>query len=79
MIAGALTTGSLVPQLLRIWKTKSARDISLAFTALFLAGISLWLVYGIVAQLLPVVIWNAVSAALMAAILVFKLIMERRA
>ncbi|MBM4401420.1 MAG: hypothetical protein FJ045_05670, partial [Crenarchaeota archaeon] len=33
-IGGALSTGSLIPQLIRVIKLKSAREISLLFTSL---------------------------------------------
>jgi len=36
----------LVPQILRVWKLKSAQEISLAFSLLFLIGTMLWLAYG---------------------------------
>lgn len=73
LIAGLFTTFSLVPQILRVFRLKSAREISTTFTVLLLAGMLLWLVYGIMSGLLSVIIWNAISAALLGVLLYAKL------
>lgn len=72
-IAGAVATGSLIPQVVRIYKLKSAREISLLFTSLLLTGILLWLGYGIYFKLAPVILWNAVSTILLSLLLYAKL------
>jgi MtN3 and saliva related transmembrane protein len=72
-IAGALATSSTIPQLVRIFKLKSAYEISMAFTILLLSGISLWLVYGIYLSLTPVIIWNAIGTGCVAMLLFAKL------
>jgi len=64
LVAGALTTGGFIPQVVRVYRLKSAREISLLFTTLFLVGISFWIVYGIYFGLLSVIIWNAITAIL---------------
>lgn len=56
LLGGALTTFGYVPQLLRILKLKSAREISLPFTLSFLAGAICWLTYGILLSLVPVIL-----------------------
>ena len=72
-VGGGLVTCSLVPQVLRIFRLRSAREISLLFTILLLAGISLWLAYGLVKELPPVILWNAVSIVLVVGLLYAKL------
>ena len=47
LIAGALTTVAFIPQVIKIWKTKYATDISLGMFAIFSCGVLLWLFYGI--------------------------------
>ncbi|MFC2063374.1 SemiSWEET family sugar transporter [Chloroflexota bacterium] len=64
LIAGALVTASTVPQLIRVFKLKSAHEISLLFTILLLLGILGWLIYGVCLGLTPLILWNAVSTAL---------------
>ncbi len=70
---GALVTFSLVPQLIRVFKLRSAREISLLFTSFLLLGIIFWLAYGIILGLPPVIIWNAISAVFVATLLWAKL------
>ena len=73
LIAGALVSCSLIPQLIRVFKLKSAKEISLLFTTLLLIGMLLWLIYGIALGLLPVILWNAIGAVLMTGLLYAKL------
>ncbi|MFH1486438.1 MAG: PQ-loop domain-containing transporter [Chloroflexota bacterium] len=47
LVAGAMTTCSIIPQVIRVFRLKSAREISFLFTTLMLLGMSLWLVHGI--------------------------------
>ena len=72
-IAGALTTLSFVPQLIRVFKTKSAHDISLVFNTMFLVGILLWVAYGILKKDVPIIAWNAAASALSITLLYAKL------
>ena len=72
-IAGALVTCSLIPQLIRVFRLRSAREISLLFTTLLLLGILTWLAYGISLRLAPVILWNAAGAILVATLLYAKL------
>ena len=72
-IAGLFTTVGIVPQVWRLFKLKSSREISLTFTLVFLAGGLCWLVYGIALNLPPVIIWNAISVLLMALMLYAKI------
>jgi MtN3 and saliva related transmembrane protein len=58
LAAAAITMVSLFPQLVRIWKTKSTKDISLGMFLLFCGGVFLWFVYGILMQDLPIIVAN---------------------
>jgi len=72
-VAGALITLGFIPQLIRVFKLKSAREISLLFTSSLLAGIILWLAYGIFLNLFPVILWNGIAVVLVATLLYAKL------
>jgi MtN3 and saliva related transmembrane protein len=76
--AACCTTISFVPQLVRIWKLKSAREISLIMFSVFSVGVFLWLVYGIFIRSFPVILANAVTLALSLAILGLKLRYDHR-
>jgi len=72
-IAGILVNVALVPQVVRVFRLKSAVEISLPFTILLLVGMFCWLGYGILYQLFPIIFWNAVGAGLVATLLSAKL------
>lgn len=61
---GLLTTVGLIPQIWRLFKLRSAHEISLTYSVLFVIGISFWLSYGIWRGLLSVILWNSVSLVL---------------
>ncbi|MGC1298287.1 MAG: PQ-loop domain-containing transporter, partial [Alloacidobacterium sp.] len=46
LIAAFSTTTAYVPQLVRVWRRKSARDISLYTFLLLCFGLLMWLIYG---------------------------------
>jgi MtN3 and saliva related transmembrane protein len=73
LIAGAITTGSFIPQVVKVYKLKSAHEISLSFTLLFISGDLLWLIYGIFINSLPIIFWNIIGAILAFALLIGKL------
>lgn len=72
--AAFLTTASFVPQALHTFKTKDVRGISLAMYSGFVAGIALWLVYGLLLDAWPIVIANVITLTLAVAILTMKLV-----
>jgi len=72
LLAGTLTTGSFLPQVIKTWKSRSAGDISFGMFFLFSLGVSLWLIYGFMIHAVPVIIANAVTLILSLAILLMK-------
>ena len=72
-IGGALTTVGFIPQVWRLYRLRSAREISLPFTIFFILGIGFWLSYGISKGLPSLIIWNAITFALGWAMLYAKL------
>ena len=77
--AATLTTISFLPQLIRVIKLRSARDISLGMFLIFTAGTGFWLTYGILSHSAPVWIANAVTFVLSLSILILKLRFDRHA
>ena len=72
-IGGALITVGFIPQVWRLFKLKSAHEISLTFSLFFILGVTLWLSYGISLRLASVILWNAITLALGCAMLYAKL------
>ncbi len=73
LIAGTLTTASFVPQVWKIWTTRSARDLSWAMVAVFTLGTFLWLLYGVKVGSASIMTANAITFLLSLAICVMKL------
>ncbi|WP_353683239.1 SemiSWEET transporter [Thermodesulfovibrio sp. 3907-1M] len=73
IVAGIITTGALVPQALKIYKTKSARDVSLTMFIFLAIGITLWFFYGVLIKELPVILANFVSLILIFSIIFMKI------
>lgn len=72
LIAGSLTTLSFAPQVVRAWRTRSTADLSLATLIVFLAGLLLWLAYGVVRADPAIIAANAVTAGLIGLLLSMK-------
>jgi MtN3 and saliva related transmembrane protein len=64
---------SFLPQVLKTWKSRSAKDLSLGMFSIFTLGVALWLVYGIAINDLPVILANIVTLILASTLLFFKL------
>ena len=77
-LAAVLTTASFLPQAWLTFRTRDASGISLAMYSVFTLGIALWLAYGLLISAWPIVIANAVTLVLAAAILGMKLVIGRR-
>jgi len=73
LIAAALTTFSLVPQVVKTVKTRHTGDLSLGMYAIYASGILLWLIYGILQSDLPLIASNSITFLLSAWILVMKI------
>lgn len=76
-ISAAFTTIAFIPQVVRVWKTKSARDVSLGMYALFNTGVALWLCYGLLIHSWPVIAANSITLLLAGAVMIMKLNFDR--
>ncbi len=72
-LAGTLTTISFIPQVLKIWSSRSAADISMGMFSLFALGVSLWLFYGLSIHSAPIIASNSVTLILSLAIIIMKI------
>jgi MtN3 and saliva related transmembrane protein len=73
LAAGFLTTIAFLPQVIKTWKSGSAKDLSLGMFSFFCLGVLLWLVYGILTRDVPVIAANMATLILASTILYFKL------
>ena len=73
LIGGTLTTASFFPQVIKTWKTKSTKDVSLIMFVLLSVGITFWIAYGFKIGSVPVIAANCVSLIMTIAMLTMKL------
>ena len=71
-IAAALTTISFVPQVIKIWRFRSVKDISIIMYIIHTLSVILWLIYGITIKSMPLVIAETLTLILVSTILTLK-------
>lgn len=71
--AAICTTIAYLPQMIKIIKSKSAKDVSMAMYLVMLTGVILWLLYGINIGSAPVIVANAITAIFVLTIIINKL------
>jgi MtN3 and saliva related transmembrane protein len=57
-VAGIVTVASFLPQVVRAWRTRQTRDLSLASLALLITAGTMWIAYGALSRDWPVVATN---------------------
>jgi MtN3 and saliva related transmembrane protein len=72
-IAGALNIVCYLPQVLKTWKTKQTRDLSLLTYIVLVVDGALWVLYGFLVMQPPVWVANIIILALTASILYLKM------
>ncbi len=70
--AAFCTTAAYVPQVVRVWRTCSTKDISMRMFLILATGLALWAVFGVLKGEMPIIVANVVSLALASSILVCK-------
>ena len=73
LIAATLTTAAFVPQVIKAWKTKATKNLSLTMYLIFFTGVLLWLVYGIHLNSLAMIVSNIITAILALILIILKL------
>jgi len=74
LIGATLTTVTLIPQLIKVFKTRSTKDISAGMFVLFVIDFFVWLIYGILIGDIPLIIANSFALWEASIILIFKII-----
>lgn len=72
-IAAFLTTASFIPQAIKTFKTKDTESISLLMYSMFVLGVAMWLIYGLLIGDMPLVIANVFTFAFSSPILMMKI------
>lgn len=72
-IAGLFVASSLLPQVIKSWKTKSTKDISIAWNIINLIGQLLWLIYGVLIGSISLILMTALTFMMVLSLLILKL------
>ncbi len=72
LVAGAITTAAGIPQVVRAYRTKHTRDISIWQPVLLNVGMTLWLIYGLALGDMPLIVANAFSIVCYGALMIMK-------
>jgi MtN3 and saliva related transmembrane protein len=67
------TTAAFVPQVVQIWRTRSAKDVSLPMYLIFTTGVLCWLTYGLALGAWPIIVANIVTFGLAMAVITMKI------
>ncbi|MFA7461757.1 MAG: SemiSWEET transporter [Anaerovoracaceae bacterium] len=73
LAAAVLSSLSMAPQVVKIYRTRQTKDLSLPAFLCLATGLFLWLVYGIMIGAMPVIVGNAVGFSLVFYVVVMKL------
>lgn len=76
-VAGVLTTGAWLPQLLKCWRTRSAADLSWSYLAVLGTGVALWAVYGLLCSDLVLILANVITVLALLLLVGFKVAFAR--
>lgn len=77
-LGSLLSSITFMPQVYRVWKTRSVGDLSLAMILIVFISTIVWLVYGIGMKLWPVIICNGIICGLSALLIYFKYIFGKQ-
>ena len=73
-LAGFLVAIALSPQLIKTWKTKSTKDISILWTLMFIIGLFLWIVYAVANKIFPLLIFASIEFLMAFSLFILKII-----
>ncbi len=70
--AGAITSLTFLPQVIKTWKLKSARDISLMMFLIAAINEVMWIVYGVLLDNWVIILTNAIVLTMSLIMIFFK-------
>jgi len=73
LVAGTITSITFLPQVIKIWQTRSAKDLSIMMLLLLMLGVILWLIYGLVIMSAAIIYTNSMVLTMSLIMLYFKL------
>lgn len=78
IVAGILTSVSMIPQLVKVLKQKNAEDLSWTMILVLISGLSLWVWYGFIKDELPIILSNAFAVVVNIILLICCMIYKKK-
>ncbi len=77
-IGSGIIASALAPQVIKSWKTKSTKDISLLWNTLLLIGLIVFVIYGVGIKSRPIMIFSSIEAIFTLSLLILKLLYGKK-
>ena len=71
-VGAFLTSVTFIPQVYKVWKTKSVNDLSLTMLFIVFTSTIVWLIYAVALMLWPVIVANGIVSSLSVLLIYFK-------
>lgn len=78
LVAGILTSSSMVPQVVKTIKEKKAEEVSLTMLVVLMLGVATWVAYGIVREDMPIIVTNTFSLMVNITMIILRLKYQRK-
>jgi MtN3 and saliva related transmembrane protein len=72
-IGGVFSSISFLPQVIKLWKTRSAKDLSMMTLLFLIVNVCTWLAYGVLIHAWPLIVTNAIVLSMVLLMVYFKL------
>lgn len=77
-LGAALTSITFIPQVYKVWKSRSVGDLSLMMMFIVFLSTLVWLTYAIALMLWPVILANSIVCILSALLIYFKFTFSKK-
>lgn len=71
---GLLVTISLLPQVIKSFRIRSTKDISIIYTLILMTGLALWVTYAVINSIIPLLIFASIELLITTSLFILKLI-----
>jgi MtN3 and saliva related transmembrane protein len=75
-VSGALTTSAGIPQIIKVFRSSSTKDLSYVSLSMSALGLCMWTIYGVLLKDQPMIIFDTLSLVTCTTLLSMKVYME---
>lgn len=78
IIAGVLTSASMLPQFIKVLRKKDVENLSPLMLVVLISGVALWTYYGFLKEELPIILSNGFSVLLNSGLLICYFVFRKK-